>query len=143
MSYGNDVERAYWWTEILDAYCRMLLLAKQLGRVNYFTEDKERELLDLKTEVGLVGPAEHGGIQELRHLRQRHLPRQLEEHGRRAQGVSAPPPMGPSGAAKAGGAMARRRMDQEALVQMITERVMAELAKVADESVHGVPCAAW
>jgi len=32
VSYGESVERAYWWTEILDSYCRMLLLAKQLGR---------------------------------------------------------------------------------------------------------------
>jgi L-fuculose-phosphate aldolase len=45
VSYGENVERAYWWTEILDAYCRILMLAKQLGRVNYFTEEKERELL--------------------------------------------------------------------------------------------------
>ena len=41
--YGETVERAYWWTEILDAYCRILQLAKQLGRVNYFNEEKERE----------------------------------------------------------------------------------------------------
>src|SRR6186713_1001418 len=46
VSYGVDVEQAYWWTEILDAYCRMLMLAKGLGRVNYFDEGKERELLD-------------------------------------------------------------------------------------------------
>ena len=47
VSYGVDVEQAYWWTEILDAYCRMLMLARDLGKVNYFTEKKERELLDL------------------------------------------------------------------------------------------------
>ena len=29
VSYGESVERAYWWTEILDAYCRILILAKQ------------------------------------------------------------------------------------------------------------------
>ena len=23
VSYGEDVERAYWWTEVLDAYCRI------------------------------------------------------------------------------------------------------------------------
>ncbi len=33
VSYGETVERAYWWTEILDAYCRILLLAKNLGNV--------------------------------------------------------------------------------------------------------------
>ena len=31
VSFGENVERAYWWTEILDAYCRMLLLAIQLS----------------------------------------------------------------------------------------------------------------
>ena len=30
VSYGADVEQAYWWTEILDAYCRMLMLASSL-----------------------------------------------------------------------------------------------------------------
>ncbi|MEM9659481.1 MAG: class II aldolase/adducin family protein, partial [Planctomycetota bacterium] len=25
VSYGENVERAYWWTEILDSYCRILL----------------------------------------------------------------------------------------------------------------------
>jgi len=27
VSYGDTVEHAYWWTEILDAYCRKLMLA--------------------------------------------------------------------------------------------------------------------
>jgi L-fuculose-phosphate aldolase len=48
VSYGETVERAYWWTEILDAYCRILLLSHQLGRVQYVGEQKERELLDLR-----------------------------------------------------------------------------------------------
>ena len=34
VSYGESVEQAYWWTEILDSYCRMLMLAKQLGNVS-------------------------------------------------------------------------------------------------------------
>ncbi len=37
VSYGETVERAYWWTEILDAYCRILLLARDLGKVNYLS----------------------------------------------------------------------------------------------------------
>lgn len=48
VSYGDSVERAYWWTEILDSYCRMLILARQLGNVSYLTEDKARELIDIK-----------------------------------------------------------------------------------------------
>ena len=31
VSFGESVEQAYWWTEILDAYCRMLMLARGLG----------------------------------------------------------------------------------------------------------------
>ena len=56
VSYGETVEQAYWWTEILDAYCRMLLLAKQLGRVNYFTQDEAQGLLDLKQKWGFDDP---------------------------------------------------------------------------------------
>ena len=92
VSYGENVEQAYWWTEILDAYCRILMLARELGRVNYLDEQKTRELLDLKTQMGLDRPAADTGHGELRHLRQRHLPRQLEGRGRRAARRSTPPP---------------------------------------------------
>lgn len=56
VSYGLDVEQAFWWTEILDAYCRMLMLARQLGNVSYFTENEERELLTLKQNWGWSDP---------------------------------------------------------------------------------------
>ena len=32
VSFGETVEKAYWWTEILDAYCRILMLAKRPGQ---------------------------------------------------------------------------------------------------------------
>jgi len=38
VSFGENVERAYWWTEILDAYCKMLMLARGLGNISYFNE---------------------------------------------------------------------------------------------------------
>ena len=56
VSFGVDVEQAYWWTEILDAYCRILMLARQLGNVSYFNEKEERELLDLKKKWGWADP---------------------------------------------------------------------------------------
>ncbi|MEI8212403.1 MAG: class II aldolase/adducin family protein [Planctomycetota bacterium] len=56
VSYGVDVEQAYWWTEILDAYCRILMLARQLGNVSYFNEKEERELLTLKQKWGWADP---------------------------------------------------------------------------------------
>jgi L-fuculose-phosphate aldolase len=52
LSFGPDLEKAYWNTEILDAYCRILVLARQLGRVNFFDEGKTKELLDLKKRLG-------------------------------------------------------------------------------------------
>src|SRR6188768_1230122 len=45
VSYGESVEQAYWWTEILDAYCRMLMLARDLGNVTYLNQQKSQELL--------------------------------------------------------------------------------------------------
>lgn len=56
VSYESTVERAYWLTEILDAYCRILILAKQIGRVQYVPLDKGKELLDLRKEWGFEDP---------------------------------------------------------------------------------------
>jgi L-fuculose-phosphate aldolase len=56
VSYGETVERAYWWTEMLDAYCRTILLAKQLGPIQYLTREQTQELIDLKKEWGFTDP---------------------------------------------------------------------------------------
>jgi len=56
ISYDETVEKAYWWTEILDAYCRILMLSRGLGRVNYFTEPEAQALLDLKQQWGFQDP---------------------------------------------------------------------------------------
>ncbi len=52
VTFGPDLETAYFNTEIIDAYCRILLLARQLGRVNYFSDEQTRELLALKKRLG-------------------------------------------------------------------------------------------
>jgi L-fuculose-phosphate aldolase len=59
VSFAEELEKAYFNTEIVDAYCRMLILAKQLGRINYFTEQQTRELLDLKKKLGYDDPRFH------------------------------------------------------------------------------------
>lgn len=56
VSFGPDLEKAYWNTEIIDAYCKILILAKQIGKVNYFSDDKTRELLALKKRLGYTDP---------------------------------------------------------------------------------------
>ncbi len=53
VSYGENVERAYWWTEILDAYCRILMLARGLGNVAHFSQGQERELAAAEGQVGV------------------------------------------------------------------------------------------
>ncbi len=52
ISWGRTLEEAYFRTEILDAYCRMLYLAKGLGRVERISEEHVRGLLDLKEQLG-------------------------------------------------------------------------------------------
>ena len=59
VSFDVDLEKAYWKTEILDSYCRILMLAKQLGSIDYFSERETRELLDLKTKLGFDDPRFH------------------------------------------------------------------------------------
>lgn len=56
VSFGPDLENAYFNTEIVDAYCKILILAKQLGRVNYFTDQQTKELLEFKKRLGLDDP---------------------------------------------------------------------------------------
>jgi L-fuculose-phosphate aldolase len=52
VTFGPTLENAYFNTEIIDAYCRILILSRLLGRVNYFSEQKTRELLALKKRLG-------------------------------------------------------------------------------------------
>ncbi|TWT37531.1 L-fuculose phosphate aldolase [Posidoniimonas corsicana] len=56
VSFDVSLEQAYWWTEILDSYCRMLILAKQIGRVQQLTDADCRGLIELKKRFGLTDP---------------------------------------------------------------------------------------
>ena len=59
VSWGTTVELAYFNTEIIDAYCKILLLAKQLGRVNYFSEEHTAELMEFKKRIKIDDPRIH------------------------------------------------------------------------------------
>ncbi len=48
VSWGPTLERAYWGSEILDSYCRVLLLADRLGHVGRLPAEKVKELLALR-----------------------------------------------------------------------------------------------
>ena len=148
ISYGESVERAYWWTEILDAYCRMLMLAKDLGKVTYLNQQKSQELIDLKTKWGWSDPRVAPGMENCDICANDVFRDSWKSAGIERRAFDAPPPMPAKGkgapgtvvtegttvveavksavAAAGGGASG---IDQEALVQAITDRVMAELAK--------------
>lgn len=143
VSYGETVEKAYWWTEILDAYCRILLLAKSLGRVNYFSEEKERELLELKQKWGYEDPRNTDEYKNCDICANDIFRESWMSAGVARRAFDAPPPMGPAAtksAAASNGAPAgtspannapgnQAALDQESLIKAITDRVVAELAK--------------
>ena len=52
----KDLEMAYFHLETLDMYCKILLLSKQIGRVQQIPEPKVRELLEMKKGMGLSDP---------------------------------------------------------------------------------------
>lgn len=59
VAYGKDLMTAYFNTEILDAYCRMLILAKQLGPIQYLSEGQVGELMEFKKRLGIDDPRIH------------------------------------------------------------------------------------
>ena len=118
VSYGETVEKAYWATEILDAYCRMLILARSLGKVNYFSESEAQGLLDLKTEWGFQDPrAEMKNCE----LCANDVFRDSWKESGVEQKAFQPPVYRPESQAGA------PSPNQEALIQAITERVMEAL----------------
>ena len=52
VTFGPTLENAYFNTEIIDAYCKILILARQLGKVNYFSEEQTKELMAFKKRLG-------------------------------------------------------------------------------------------
>lgn len=53
----NSIEEAYWRMEIIEAYCRTIVVAGQLGKpINTFTGPQMQELLNIKHSLGFVDP---------------------------------------------------------------------------------------
>src|SRR5918999_6262010 len=62
VTFDVDLEGAYYKLEIVDAYSRILLLAKQIGSIRPLDANEMKELLDLKQKFGLREPRlENGG----------------------------------------------------------------------------------
>lgn len=125
VSFGESVERAYWWTEILDSYCNILMMAKGLGRIHYFSEEKERELLELKQTWGFTDPRNTDEYQNCDICANDIFRDSWSESGVDRRAFEAPPPMQPTH--QKSGLLAESSSSTEALVQTITDRVLREL----------------
>ncbi|OHB75620.1 MAG: fructose-bisphosphate aldolase [Planctomycetes bacterium RBG_16_64_10] len=138
VSYGETVERAYWWTEILDSYCRILMLARSLGHVSYITADQERQLLDLKEQWGFKDPR---NTQEYKNcdICGNDIFRASWAKSGVQRRAFEPPPASASPAVPAGSesndteSNGTEPSDQEAIIQIITDRVMAALSSAGSK----------
>ncbi|MHC4404989.1 MAG: class II aldolase/adducin family protein [Planctomycetota bacterium] len=132
VTFDETLEMAYWRTEILDNYCRILMLARGLGRITYFTEPEARALLEIKRKWGFQDPRlemENCDICANDVFRESWKatgvsPGAFEPPVFRgaAGSASAAPPHPPSADGSAAAAP-----EHEALVQAITDRVMSAL----------------
>ena len=127
VSYGETVERAYWWTEILDAYCRILMLAKTLGGVQYITHDKTQELLDLKQKWGFSDPRVTKEYENCDICANDIFRTSWKDSGVAPRAFARPQPPVARSTTSNGGHSSDGQIDEEAIVQAITDRVMAEI----------------
>jgi L-fuculose-phosphate aldolase len=56
VTFGPTLELAWGYTEVLDAYCRTLLLARSIGEPKRLTDSQVAELLQLKQRAGYADP---------------------------------------------------------------------------------------
>ena len=107
----NDVEDAYFKMEILEAYCRTVLVAHQLGKpVNTMTPAQLQDLLKIKQSLGIPDP--RIGLKEC----------ELCDNNEWRPGVSCAVNPGLSNGEFAA---AGPDPDAEALVKAITDQIMA------------------
>ncbi|HTQ37746.1 MAG TPA: class II aldolase/adducin family protein [Pirellulales bacterium] len=130
VSCGETVERAYWWTEILDAYCNILMMARGLGKINYFTKEETQELLNLKQKWGFKDARLNPEMQNCDICANDVFRESWNATGVQRRAFEAPPAMKPESNLTAAGSHTSGpgNIDQEALVKLITDRVMAALA---------------
>ncbi len=107
----NNVEDAYFKMEILEAYCRTVLVASQLGKpVNTMSSAQLQDLLKIKEKLGIPDP--RYGLKEC----------ELCDNDGWRPGVTCAVPASPAGASAP---PAATDPEAEALVQAITNQIMA------------------
>jgi L-fuculose-phosphate aldolase len=128
VSYGETVEQAYWWTEILDSYCRMLMLAKQLGNVSFLSTQKSQELLELKDQWGYKDPRNTAEYENCDICANDIFRDSWAESGVERRAFPAPPEAKPAASTPAATpATAGGGVNEEALVKAITDEVLRQM----------------
>jgi L-fuculose-phosphate aldolase len=106
-----SVEDAYFKMEILEAYCRTVMVTAQLGKApNTFTADQMRDLLKIKQSLDIPDPRH--GLREA----------ELCDNQEWRPGVQCAVPPKPESSADTDA-------EAEALVKAITDRIMASLGR--------------
>ena len=55
--WGDTITHAEWYVEVVDTYCKTVMIARQLGtRINEIPADKVADLLAIKKRLGLPDP---------------------------------------------------------------------------------------
>jgi len=117
VSYAETVEQAYWKTEILDSYCRTLLLAQQLGNIAYLGEAKTLELLVLKEQAGYLDPRNTAEFKDCDVCANAVFRDSWAEADVARRAFPAP----------VGGSFSATGRSEERLVKMVTEEVIRQL----------------
>lgn len=104
----NHLEEAYWRMEIIEAYCRTLLVTTQLGvKPNTFSPQQLQDLLKIKQSLGYVDP--RYGLKEC----------ELCDNDEWRPGVTCQVPAKPQAATDLD-------PEAEAVVQAVTDRIQAQ-----------------
>jgi len=116
--WADTVTHAEWYVEVVDTYCRTLMLAAQLGNgITRIPPAKQAVLLEIKKRLGL--PDAKFGLEECQ------LCDQPETPGGITVCPAACPHNGPGGCSQ-------KNQDFETLVKTVTDEVMATLEAKAE-----------
>lgn len=116
IAWGNDVEDAYWKMENVDAYCKTVWIASQLGSgLRSIGPEKLRDLIAIRRKLGMEDARGDVAGCDL-----------CDPGAFRAAPVTPPGAAAPGGA---GGGLPPAQMD--ALVRQVTEEVLQRLAAQA------------
>jgi L-fuculose-phosphate aldolase len=131
VAWGSSIMQAYFNTEIIDAYCRMLILAKQIGPLKYLSEKQVGELMQFKKRLGIDDPRIH---MEDCDLCGNSLFREGYDDFKTESNAFIPPATSPNSCAgKPGQAKASPPSSSddstEVLIKTITEQVLAALGQ--------------